>query len=151
MAFASFKGIIVYQMDVKSAFLNGILEEEVYIDQPEGFVDEKNRDKVCKLHKALYGLKQAPRAWYVIMDAYLQRIGFTKSFDDLNLYIKVVDGEIVIILLYVDDLLLTGVEDQIEECKKQLTTKFDMKDLGLMHYYLGPEFWQGCDEAYLGK
>jgi len=69
----------------------------------------------------------------------------------LNLYIKVVNNDLVIILLYVDDLLLTGVEGRIEECKKQLATKFDMKDLGLMHYYLGLEIWQGVNEIYLGQ
>ena len=73
------------------------------------------------------------------MGAYLQRIGFTKSYADSNLYIKVVNNEPGIILLYVDDLLLTGVEGRIEECKRQLATEFDMKDLGLMHYSLGLE------------
>ena len=87
----------------------------------------------------MYGLKQAPRVWYARMDAYLQRLGFAKSFVDPNLYIKVVKGELVIILLYVDDLLLTSVEGRIEECKKQLATRFGMKDLGLIYYYLGLE------------
>lgn len=71
------------------------------------------------------------------MDAYLHRLGFQKGFVDSNLYIKVVKGDLVIILLYVDDLLLTGVDGRIEECKKQLATEFDIKDLGLMHYYFG--------------
>ena len=69
----------------------------------------------------------------------------------MKLYIKVVKDEPVIILLYVDDLLMTGVEGRIQECKKQLAAEFDMKDLGLMHYYLGLEVWQGCDEIYLGQ
>ena len=85
------------------------------------------------------------------MDAYLQRLVFTKSSSDLNLYIKVVKGEPLIILLYVDDLILTGVEGRIKECKKQLAAKFDIKDLWLMHYYLGLEVWQGPDEIYLGQ
>ena len=66
-------------MDVKSTFLNGILEEEVYIEQPKGFVDEHNENMVCKLHKALYGLKQAPRAWYERLHTYLVKIGFERS------------------------------------------------------------------------
>ena len=64
LAYAAYKGFKVYQMDVKSIFLNGILEEEVYIEQPEGFVDKNNKEKVCKLHKAIHGLNKAPRAWY---------------------------------------------------------------------------------------
>jgi len=126
-------------MDVKTAFLNGTIDEEVYIEQPLGFEVKDGKAYVCRLKKALYGLKQAPRARYARMDAYLQRMCFTKSFVDLNLYIKVVDGEPIIILLYVDDLLLTSVEGRIEECKKKRVAKFDMKDLGLMHYYLGLE------------
>lgn len=93
---------------------------------------------------------QAPKAWYARMDAYLQSVGFSKSYDDPNFYIKVVKGELIIILLYVDDLLLTCVEGRIKECKKHLEAKFDMKYLGLMHYYLGLEVWQGLDEIYPG-
>ena len=138
-------------MDVKAAFLNGIIDEEFYIEKPLEFQVKDIKEYVFRLKKALYGLNQAPRASYARMDAYLQRLGFTKSCVDLNLYIKVLKGEPLIILLYVDDLLFIGVEGQIEECKKQLTTKFDMKDLGLMHYYLGLEVWQGPDEIYLGQ
>jgi hypothetical protein len=132
----------IHQMDVKTTFLNGTIDEEVYIEQPEGFEINSKDTHVCRLKKALYGLKQAPRAWYARMDAYLLRIGFVKSFVDPNLYIKVVKNEPVIILLYVDDLFITGVEHKIQECKKMLAAKFEMKDLGLMHYYLGLEVWQ---------
>ena len=82
----------VYQMDVKSAFLNGNLEEEVYIEQPDGFLLGEDPNVVCRLKKALYGLKQAPRAWYSRLDTYLiQSLGFKKGVVDSNLYIKVVD------------------------------------------------------------
>jgi len=141
VSLAASMGWNIHHMDVKIAFMNGTIDE-VYIEQPLGFEIKDRKAYVCKLKKALYGLKQAPRAWYVRVDAYLQRLGFTKSFVDSNLYIKVVNNEPVIILLYVDDLLLTGVEGRIEECKKQLAAKFDIKDLGLMHYYLGLEVWQ---------
>ena len=97
LAYASYKGFKVYQMDVKSAFLNGILEEEVYIEQPEGFVDENNKDKVCKLHKALYGLKQAPRAWYERLHKYLMKIGFERTDDNNNMYIKSEEGKDILI------------------------------------------------------
>ena len=88
LAYASYKGFKVYQMDVKSTFLNGIIEEEVYIEQPEGFVDDNNKDMVIKLHKALYGLKQAPRAWYERFHKYLIKIGFERTDDNNNMYIK---------------------------------------------------------------
>eukprot|EP00253_Pinus_taeda_P014992 PITA_14992 len=138
-------------MDVKTEFLNGTINEEVYIEKPLGFEVKDREAYVCRLKKALYDLKQAPRAWYARMDPYLQRLGFTKSSTYLNLYIKVVKDEPIIILLYVDDLLLTSVEGRIQECKKQLVAKFNMKDLGLVHYYLGQEVWRGPDEIYLGQ
>ena len=109
LAYAAYKGFKVYQMDVKSSFLNGILEEEVYIEQPEGFADEKNRDKVCKLHKSLYGLKQAPREWYERLHKYLVKIGFEKTVDNSNLYIKEENGKDVLIYeIFVDDIIFGG-------------------------------------------
>ena len=97
-------------MDVKTSFLNGVIEEEVYIEQPQGFEVEDTHTHACKLKKALYGLKQAPRAWYERIDSFLSSMGFTKSKADPNLYLKVVKDELVILLLYVDDLLLIGNE-----------------------------------------
>ena len=97
LAYACSKNVKVYQMDVKSAFLNGELEEEVYIEQPEGFQLSENTDYVCKLKKTLYGLKQALRAWYSILDKYLQQAGFRKGSEDNNLYIKVSEGNILLI------------------------------------------------------
>ena len=84
-------------MDVKYAFLNGILEEEVYIEQPEGFFDDNNKDIVCKLHKALYRLKQAPRAWYERLHKYLVKIRFERTDDNNNLYIKIEKGKDVLL------------------------------------------------------
>ena len=96
-------------MDVKFAFLNGILEEEVYIKQWEGFVDEKNKDMVCRLHKALYGLKQAPRAWYERLHKYLVKIVFERTNDNNNLYIKMEKGkDILLSKIFVDDLIFGG-------------------------------------------
>jgi hypothetical protein len=89
LAYACSKYIKVYQMDVKSSFLNGELEEEVYIEQPEGFQLSENVEYVCKLKKALYGKKQVPRAWYSRLDKYLQQAGFRKGSANNNLYIKV--------------------------------------------------------------
>jgi hypothetical protein len=138
-------------MDVKTAFLDGAIEEEVYIEQPQGFEVHSRDTHVCKLKKVLYGLKQAPRAWYAKMDSYLMRLGFSKSHADPNLYYKVVDNAPVILLLYVDDLFITGEKSLIIQCKKELASEFDMKDLGLMHYYLGLEVWQKRGEVFLGQ
>jgi hypothetical protein len=131
----------LHQMDVKTAFLNGVIEEEVYIEQPQGFEVEDRKTHVYKLNKALYGLKKAPRAWYGRIDNFLTSLGFTKSKVDSNLYFKVMNDEPIILLLYVDDLFLTGEEKLIIECKKKLVAEFEMKDLGLMHYFLDLEVW----------
>ena len=100
-------------MDVKTAFLNGVIGEEVYIEQPQGFEVEDRATHVCKLKKDLLGLKQAPRSWYGRIYSLLTRLGFTKSKDDPNLYLNVMGDEPVILLLYVDDLFLTRNEKQI--------------------------------------
>jgi hypothetical protein len=101
--------------------------------------------------RALYGLKQAPRAWYARIDSYLLGLGFTKSEVDPNLYYIVVEGKSLILVLYLDNLILTGVDSLIQDCKEDLARKFEMKDLGLMHYFLGLEVWQGDGETFLGK
>jgi hypothetical protein len=136
-------------MDVKTTFLDGAIEEEEYIEQTQGFEVHSRDTHVCKLKKALYGLKQAPRAWYARIDNYLIKLGFSKSHADSNLYYKVVNNAPVILPLYVNDLFLTGEESLITQCKKELASKFDMKDLGLMHYYLGLEVWQKHGEVFL--
>jgi hypothetical protein len=141
----------VHQMDVKTTFLNGVIEEEVYVEQPQGFETHDSQTHVCRLKKALYGLKQAPRAWYGRIDSFLMSLGFTKSKADSNLYFKVVDGGPVILLLYVDDLFLTGDEKLITESKRKLAAEFEMKDLGMMHYFLGLEVWQRPSEIFLNQ
>jgi hypothetical protein len=138
-------------MDVKTAFLNGEVEQEVYLEQPEGFVIHEKESHVCKLKKALYGLKQVLRAWYGRIDNFLQSLGFTKSISDPNLYIKIVHNHPVILVLYVDDLFLTGEEYLIAQTKRELSTKFEIKDLGLMHYFLGLEVWQKPCEIFLSQ
>ena len=128
-------------MDVKTTFLNGIIEEEVYIEQPEGFEIFSSDSHVCRLKRALYGLKQAPRAWYTQIDNYFTGLDFTKSETDANLYQIVVEGKLLIIVLYVDDLILIGDEQLMHSCKEDLAKEFEMKDLGLLHYFLGLEIW----------
>ena len=95
-------------MDVKVVFLRGSIKEEVYVEQPEGFEVQDSKTHVCRLKKALYGLKQAPRAWYERINSYLMKLGFTRSEVDLNLYFRVENDRPLILVLYVDDLFLTG-------------------------------------------
>ena len=129
-------------MDVKTAFLNGIIEEEVYIEHPEGFEIFSNESHVCKLKRAMYGLKQEPRSWYTRIIIYFIGLSFNKSEANENLYKIVVEGKILIIFLYVDDLILTGDEQLIHSCKEDLAKEFEMKDIGLLHYFLRLGIWQ---------
>ena len=128
-----------------------MIKEEVYIEKIEGFVIHGKESHVCKLKKALYGLKQAPRVWYARIDGYLVSLGFTKIDADPNLYYKLVDGEPLILVLYVDDLFLTEDKKLIEWSKRKLTSEFEMKDLGLMPYFLGLEVWTRHDEIFLSQ
>ena len=121
------------------------------LNKPPGFKTHDKKAHVCKLKKELYGLNQAPRAWYGRIDGFLMSLGFTKSKANSNLYYKVVDDGLMIQLLYVDDIFLTGEEKLISECKKKFATKFKMKDLAMMHYFLGLEVWQFLDEIFLNQ
>lgn len=134
----------VFQLDVKSAFLHGELQKEVFIEQPPGYVKLGSEHKVYKLKKALYGLKQAPRAWYSHIDAYFLKEGFRKCPYEHTLYTKIGDdGKMLMVCLYVDDLIYTG-NDRVmfEKFKESIMLEFDMTDLGLLHYFLGLEVIQ---------
>ena len=127
-------------MDVKNEFLQGELEEQVYMVQPPGFQSGKNTSAVCRLKKSLYRLKQAPRAWNVKITHHLRRMGFATSKSDSSLFIRKGRLGPVSILLYVDDLVITGADlGEINRVKLQLAASFDMKDLGGLHYFLGIE------------
>ena len=99
----------------------------------------------------MYGLKKAPHAWYTRIDNYFTRLGFTKSEADVNLYHINVEGKLLIIVLYVDDLILIGDEKLVKSCKEDLEIEIEMKDLGLMHYFLGMEVWQGDEENFVSQ
>jgi hypothetical protein len=129
----------LHQMDVKTTFLNGEIEEEVYIEHLDGFVIHEKESYVCRLKKDLYGLKQTPHAWYEKIDIYLMSLGFNKSVADPNLYYNIVGDKCLILVLYVDDLFLMGSKILIVECKCALDSEFEMKDLCMMHYFLGLE------------
>ncbi|KAK2426061.1 putative mitochondrial protein [Trifolium repens] len=132
----------IVQLDVKSAFLNGKLEEEVYVEQPQGFKVKGEEHKVLKLNKALYGLKQAPRAWNKRIDEFLKQAGYTKCTVEHGIYVKGQNqSDLSIVCLYVDDLLITGSNRrEIERLKFQMNKEFDMTDLGNLNYFLGLEF-----------
>ena len=106
---------------------------------------------MCRLKQALYGLKQAPHAWYTKINSYLTGLGFTKSEENANIYHILVEGKLLIIVLYVDDLILTSDEQLIKSCKEDLTREFEMKDMGLMRYFLRLEVWRGDGELFVSE
>ena len=133
---------MMHQLDVKSAFLNGELKEEVYLEQLEGFVQKGKEHLVCRLKKALYGLKQAARAWYRRINSYMIKNGFCRSNIEPTLYTKVDEhGHILIVCLYVLDMTFTG-DFEIDEFKEAMMKEFEMKYLGLMKEFLGIEIEQ---------
>jgi hypothetical protein len=131
-----------HQMNMKTTFLNEIIEEEVYIEHPQGFEEHGWESHVCRLKKSLYRLKQAPRTRYSRNDGYLQSVGCTKSEADPNMYFILVWNDPLILVLYIDDLFLTDGEELIAGCKTDLATETEMKDIGLIHYFLGLEVWK---------
>ncbi|KAJ0795409.1 putative RNA-directed DNA polymerase [Helianthus annuus] len=143
LALAARHGWYLHQMDVKTAFLNGKLNEVVYIMQPEGYVKKGEERKVCHLKKALYGLKQAPRAWYSRIDEYFQSHGFKKCVYEHTLFIKVSKEARMVICLYVDDLIIASDSlKMINQFKCSMKKEFEMTDLGNLHYFLGMEVKQ---------
>ena len=127
LAFASHKKLKVYQMDVKPTFLNGYLEEEVYIKKPDGFQLINKEDYICKLKKALYGLKQAPRSWYERLDSYIQLQNFKRGSVDCNLYCRIVGESMIIVEVYVDDIILESDDEKMrKEFSKKMQLDFEM-------------------------
>ena len=129
-------------MDVKSAFLNGYLEEEVYVEQPQGYEVPGQEHKVYKIKKALYGFKQAPKYWYSQIDSYLTENGFHRSESEPTLYTKVDEqGKMLIVFLYVDDLIFTS-DFGIKDFRTIMESGFEMSDLGIINFSLGNEVYQ---------
>ncbi|KAL8089981.1 hypothetical protein AgCh_039442 [Apium graveolens] len=148
----------VHHLEVKTTILNGEIEEEVSIAQPEGFVKEGEEHLVNRLHKTLYRLRQAPRVWYSKLNKYLEEFGFSRYPLERAVYTKKIGDDILIIPVYVDDLLITRTSKAvIKEFKAQMNQKFDMSDLGLLSHYLGIEVKQNRghielkQEAYVKK
>uniref|UniRef100_A0A2N9HQ74 Integrase catalytic domain-containing protein n=1 Tax=Fagus sylvatica TaxID=28930 RepID=A0A2N9HQ74_FAGSY len=140
------------QLDVKNAFLHGSLKEEVYMTQPQGFIDPQHPSHVCKLLKSIYGLKQAPRAWFESFTSQLLHLGFTASTADSSLFIYKHNSTIAYLLLYVDAIVLTSnTPAYLDQLVTQLSTVFDLKDLGSLHYFLGLQVTRSSTGLYLNQ
>lgn len=140
ISLAASKGWKLWQLDVKNAFLYGELDRDIFMEQPPGFVSKKFPSHVCRLKKALYGLKQAPRAWYGKIAQYLDFCGFKSSSADPSLFIKKTSTVCTLLLLYVDDMIITGDNSLEISCLQDaLFVRFEMKSLGEAHYFLGLE------------
>ena len=138
LAIAAHYDYEIWQMDVKTAFLNGDIEEELYMMQPQGFVDPKDADNVCKLQRSIYGLKQASRSWNLRFDKVIKEFGFVQTFGESCVYKKVSGSSVSFLVLYVDDILLIGNDvELLKSVKGYLNSKFSMKDLGEASYILG--------------
>lgn len=137
----------VHQMDVKSAFLNGTLDEEIYLRPPPGFRED---DKVWLLYRALYGLKQAPKSWYTRLRTVFETLGFTRSHADHSLFFKVEDGILIIVAVYVDDkLIVSKSRDAIERLKTRLSKEYDLTDLGEACWILGIKIIRDRDKGMI--
>jgi hypothetical protein len=137
-ALAAHQDLHLQQMDVKTAFLNGDLEEEVYMAQPEGFVEYGKEELVCRLKRSIYGLKQSPRMWYTKLDAFLTSIGMTRSHSDHSLYTKSQDDKFLAVAVYVDDLVICSNDlQELNSFKFSMSNRFEMKDLGDLRHILG--------------
>jgi hypothetical protein len=148
MALVAHFDLELHQMDVKTAFLNGNLEEEVYMKQPEGFNDDSQ--KACKLRKSIYGLKQASRQWYIKFHKVITSYGFIENFVDQCIYLKVSGSKVVSLVLYVDDILLASSDlGLLHETKQFLSQNFEMKDLGEASYVIGIEIHRDRNQRIL--
>ncbi|KAH9750232.1 hypothetical protein KPL71_013800 [Citrus sinensis] len=137
IAIAALRNLEIHQIDVKTAFLNGDLDEEIYMEQPEGFIAPGQEKKVCKLVKSLYGLQQAPKQWHEKFDHTMITSGFKINECDKCVYVKETENGYVILCLYVDDMLIVGSDDDmIKSTKNMLKSKFDMKDMSLANVIL---------------
>ena len=137
LAFAVQRGMLIHQMDVVTAFLNGELAEEIFMEQPPGFVQTGEEELVCKLKKSLYGLKQSPRCWNIAFCKFMTAQGFEESVADPCIFIRR-ESVLSIVAVYVDDLIIiTESEDEMDCIKGALKNRFKMKDMGILHYCLG--------------
>jgi hypothetical protein len=152
LAYSCHKNFKIYQVDVQSTFLNGDLEEEVYMEQPEGFSLTDNPNYVCKMKTTLYGLKQAPRTWYYRLNIFLQNKGFKKGIVDNNLYIKSEGDNLLIVLVYVDDIIFGCTnESSVQWFSKSMKIEFEMSMIGELSYFLGLQVKQSSAGIFISQ
>ena len=151
LAIAMYYDYEIWQMDVKTAFLNGNLLEDVYMTQPEGFFDPMYPNRVCKLQRSIYGLKQASRSWNLRFDEVVKEFGFMQNEDKPCVYKKVSGSAIAFLVLYVDEILLIGNDiPTLQSAKSWLGKCFSMKDLGEAAYILGINIYRYRSQQLLG-
>ena len=149
LAYAVENDMMIHQMDVNTAFLNGSLNEEIYMEQPEGYVVSGKEHLVCKLKKSIYGLKQSPRCWNSAFHQHMEQLGFKQSSADPCVYIQTGDS-LNIIAVYVDDLILIcKSEEEMLKLKRSLSARFSTKDMGELHYCLGINIFQDKEQKCL--
>ncbi|GKB51836.1 putative ribonuclease H-like domain-containing protein, partial [Tanacetum coccineum] len=151
LAYASFMNFVVYRMDVKSAFLYGKIEEEVYVCQPLGLEDPEFPDRVYKVEKAFYGLHQAPRAWYDTLSTYLLENRFQRGTIDKTLFIKKVKDDILLIQIYVDDIIFRSTKELCIKFEKLMHKKFQISSIGELTFFLGSQVMQKEDRIFISQ
>jgi Reverse transcriptase (RNA-dependent DNA polymerase) len=152
LAYASCKGFKLFQMDVKSSFLNGVIEDEVYVHQPMGFVNLTFPNNVYKLDKALYGLKQAPRVWYGRLSFFLIENEFTRGINDTTLFTKKRDNDLLLVQIYVDDIIFGSTNAAlIEEFLILMSSEFEISMMGELNYFLGLQIKQTPEETFVNQ
>ncbi|GKB50169.1 putative ribonuclease H-like domain-containing protein, partial [Tanacetum coccineum] len=152
LAFASYMGFIVYQMDVKSAFLYGKIDEEVYVSQPPGFLDPKYPEKVYKVVKALYGLHQAPRAWYATLSTFLLKNGYRRGTIDKTLFLKKDKHDIILVQVYVDDIIFGSTKKSwCDEFEALMKSRFQMSSMGELTFFLGLQVKQKPNGIFISQ
>lgn len=143
----------LYQLDVKNAFLNGNLEEEVFMCLPPGFEKLFGQDKVCKLKRSLYGLKQSPRAWFQHFGKVVKSYDYHQSQADHTMFYKhSTKGKFVVLIVYVDDIILTSDDiEKLARLKRKLAEDFEIKDMGALKYFLGMEFARSKEGIFVNQ
>lgn len=142
----------VHQMDVTTAFLNGDISEEIYLQQSVGFVEIGREDHVCKLNKALYGLKQSSKCWNDTLSDALKDMGFSETQGDPCMFVKYIDDEICLLGIYVDDLIIASPSnDMVLKVKEELSSRFEMKDMGEINFFLGVKVTTNNNDFFLSQ